>query len=216
MSSCSGKDHDRATDLASSFTAGLITIATGALVLSIGLVASADAYGPKARYCLLASWILLTLSILAGLTAQSTIAMHEVHGVSIFESPRFEWPSRIQQVSFFISIFVLAIVLIAQLFSTHSVAEEQVGEPGKAIALLRSCIRDLDTVNILSIDLIHGRDPANDTWHLRFAPVESGKVTDVLIGVDQGDILDVQEPARVQCPSSASAPKRGWGLFLKW
>jgi hypothetical protein len=187
----------KATDLAAAFTTALTTIATGALVFSIGLVSNAPSFDNVARIWLIVSWFLLTVSVVSGLAAQSTIGMHILNGRSIFESPVFERPSRIQQISFFLSIVVLAVVLGRQMF-TPSLAERIATKPRDAVTQLQRCVTTMTVTEISTLDWIGSAASANFLWHAKIIDRHARTVEDVFVDAETGRISDIQRPEHVR------------------
>jgi hypothetical protein len=186
----------KATDLAGTFINALNTIATGALVFSIGLVATAPAYDFWARIGLIGSWVAAAISIIAGLAAQATIPLHVQRKILIFYSPMFNWPTKIQQVAFAIAMVLLAVVLARQLLSKPVAGSVAVPSAMQALDIAKRCVPQSDAGAVLKLELLPGDDSTaldESTWHVQLQPsAKSRTPLDLFVNAQTGAVAALQ------------------------
>lgn len=196
-----GDAIDPATSSAGAFVNALTTIATGALVFSIGLVPSASDYTWLSRAFILATWALLALSILCGLAAQATIPMHTVHKVSVFNSPIFEIPVRAQQITFFLSVACLGTVLVNQLVTQPVASDAKVSSASEALLQVRKCFGPRSFKEVLAVEAVRGIDAAklrDVSWHMRFlSRAKPVAKVDVFIMATDGSVRALPNTFRI-------------------
>jgi hypothetical protein len=189
----------KATDLAGTFINALETIATGALVFSIGLVAMAPAYDFWARIGLIGSWVAAAASIIAGLAAQSTIPLHVQRKILIFYSPVFNWPARIQQIAFAIAMVLLAVVLARQLLSKPVASSAAVPSAVQALDIAKRCVPQADAGAVIKLELLPGDDGTaldQSTWHVQLQRSAKSQIAlDLFVNAQTGAIATLQNVA---------------------
>jgi hypothetical protein len=166
------QDEKRAFDAAGTFVTSLTGFATGALVFGIGLSANSGVtYDRPSQYLLVASWVLLALSLFGGIVVLATMPMHIVNHRSLFSSPYFENPIRFQQGTFFLALLALAVVLARS--TLHAVPADSVAVPSAAaaVALAVKAPGNQSIQRVQSVELLKGADGTNFetlTWHVQF------------------------------------------------
>jgi len=186
---------EKATDLAGTFINALATIATGALVFGIGLVSVAPAFDVPTRIGLVVSWAAFAVSILGGLFAQATIPMHVYRKISIFDSPPFEWPVRVQQIAFGVALLLLAVVLTKQLLAKPVAAALVAPSATEAFAIARRCVAlgaydQLARIELLPADDSSALDRA--TWHLQLQRPHPPAFLDLFVDAGSGSVTALQ------------------------
>jgi len=180
-------------------------LATGALVFGVGLLPNAPVYTPFVRGCLVASWGLLLVSIVAGVFSQAAIpVLIEDRNYSI-EDPYFTYPGRAHQVLFGLGLLALALGLSAVLY-----AEPHRLRIGTALEATRIVEKRIGTEYVIrqltKIELIASpSDHRNEaTWHAQFEVIPKAEIVkgagaapsprnlDVLVGARSGDLMIVQ------------------------
>jgi hypothetical protein len=194
----------KATDLAATFINALNTIATGALVFSIGLVATAPAYDFWARIGLIGSWVAAAVSIIAGLAAQATIPLHVQNKVLIFYSRYFNWPARTQQIAFAIAMVLLAVVLARQLLSKPIAGSAGVPSAVQALDIAKHCVPHAAAGAVLKLELLPGDDSTaldQATWHVQLQrSAEPQTTVDLFVNAQSGAIATLQNvPIKKNC-----------------
>jgi hypothetical protein len=91
------------------------TLATGALVFSADLITKDVALSTTAKSFLIASWIALTLSIVAGILTISRFPIMTADGNSNVEDTLLVWPGRIHQVLILLGMMLLGTALVLAL-----------------------------------------------------------------------------------------------------
>jgi hypothetical protein len=199
--------EDKATELAGTFIAALATVATGALVFSIGLVSAAPSFDVIARVALIVSWFAFGVSIIGGLLAQATIPIHVKQKLSIFSSAPFELPVRVQQIAFGIASLLLFLVLTRQLLSKPVAADLAVPSAAKALKIAQTCVDLARYDQVAKIELLPGDDATaldKGSWHLQFArTVAPVSVLDVFVNAGSAAVSSLR---RVKIAKSCATP----------
>jgi hypothetical protein len=162
-------------------------LATGALVFSVGLLPSAASTGPVIHAILAITWVILFLSVIGGVLAQSAIPVLMAENRLDLEAPTFTWPGRVHQVLFGFAVLGLAIVLTAALYADGG--QLRVRDAQAATTLARQSLHTGETPDRLDVvELVHGLDPNRQilaSWHVRFH-LQSAQTVDVLLDPKSG------------------------------
>ncbi len=167
-------------------------LATGALVFSVGLLPGAITAGALIRGTLAGTWVMLFLSVIGGVLAQSAIPVLLAERRYDIEAPTFTWPGRVHQVLFGLAILGLAVVLTASLYSQP--AAPRIGSASHAVITARAALHPGEVPDRLDlVELIKGTDASRDvllSWHVRFH-LTSGATTDLMIDPVRGTITKI-------------------------
>lgn len=119
MSPVSQKAGKESLATAADFIKYTTGFATGALVFSAGLLDKTQHISSFAAGVLIAAWVLLSISVMAGVLAFSRIPIQQSEESYDLEDKFFTWPGKIHQLSFVFGILALGSVLIVILSTTH-------------------------------------------------------------------------------------------------
>jgi hypothetical protein len=144
------------------------------------------------RLTLTLTWIVLFLSVVSGVLAQSAIPVLMSEQRFDLEAPTFTWPGRIHQVLFGFAILGLAAVLIATL--NAGAGHPRVPDARAALlAAERALPPGMSADRIELVELLAGADStrrSQASWHVRLH-LRTGATADVLIDVATGVPLRV-------------------------
>ena len=161
----------------------LTSLATGALVFSIGLVnRSGFVDTPLLKAVLVISWASLFVAVLAGVWAQSLVPNQVRHGSPDISAPALRNSTMVQEAFFIFGILGVAIALITSIVSMPAPVEAKIASP---IAAVRTAAATLglgsgamyDKIDV--VELLRGADPTRveeQAWHVRFE-LRRGKST---------------------------------------
>lgn len=106
------------TDKAKALAAGVdvlkvtLTLATGTLVFSAGLLTEKVKVGTASKYLLVFSWCSLGISILAGALAYMRVPVMIAEGKCDIEDGWFKRPGQVHNVAFLLGVIALGIAMI--------------------------------------------------------------------------------------------------------
>lgn len=112
--SCSG---ETALKTAGEFVKYLVALATGAIVFTASFLSKDMTLTNEAKWWMLAAWIALGISIVAGLATMAACPVMLKEKNYDLNDLYFKWPIRIQQVTFFFGMFFLGIALALTMFA---------------------------------------------------------------------------------------------------
>jgi hypothetical protein len=105
----------------------LTALATGAIVFSAGLLSEKILISGWAKAWIFLSWVLLAISVAGGLLGGMRVPVQLSKQNYNLQDKYFEWPIRIQQITFFLGIVALGIAM-ALILVAHG-KSESVTEP---------------------------------------------------------------------------------------
>lgn len=111
--SCSG---ETALKTASEFVKYLVALATGAIVFTASFLSKDVMLTNEAKWWMLAAWIALGITIVAGLVSMAACPVMLKEKNYDLNDPFFEWPIRLQQVTFFFGMLFLGVALTLTMF----------------------------------------------------------------------------------------------------
>ncbi|MBV9748255.1 MAG: hypothetical protein JO157_05530, partial [Acetobacteraceae bacterium] len=155
------------------------SLATGALVFSVGLLGGAAGYAPWTRRLLAVTWCLLFLSIATGVISQAAIPVLMSEEKYDIEAPTYTWPGRAHQALFLAGLLLLAVALVKILYAEPAEERLRVRTAAEAVQVARATLAPRDRVSKLdTVELIKGTDQSSGgqmTWHvqLELAPTAS-------------------------------------------
>ena len=153
---------------AAEFLKYTIAFGTGTLVFSAGLVGEKVALPSPASPLLIATWILLTISVVSGVLAYSRIPIQLAEQKYDLEDRYFTFPGRIHQITFLLGIACLglSLVLILKVPTEYKILSAQQAI-NKVIHQLPSDIRILKVEKVESIKGLDESKPALPIWHVQ-------------------------------------------------
>jgi hypothetical protein len=151
----------------------LISLATGAIVFSIGLINSDNASYPDwAKWALVMTWASLLISIISGVWTLGLIPLLIKEGSLDINSDRIRDPVKNLQLFFVVGILCLASVLWGKLWSLPAEQETRLKTPMMAINQAYKLVPSSFTIKkINTVEMIHGvhtGGAAEGSWHIQF------------------------------------------------
>jgi hypothetical protein len=179
----------------------LTSLATGALVFSIGLNSPTGfAYLPRIKDVLIASWILLFLAVASGVYAQGLAPNQIRNNRPNINSGELRAAVMAQEAFFVLGILGIATALVSALLGAPTKLQAAIETP---MAAVRSATDDLSPHDQLDkvaiVELIKGLDasrPDEQTWHVQFAVSDGSNsaTRDVYLDAVTGQVYSPTTP----------------------
>jgi hypothetical protein len=150
----------------------LTTLATGALVFSVGLLAPASTTYPDwVKWVLAITWFLFFVAAASGVYAQSLVPLQIRTQHENINECELRGAAIVLEVCFFLGVLGLALTLIVTLFSTPTRQGLSIETPLAALQCARASIgRGQRVLTVDTVELIKGLDTNRidqSSWHVR-------------------------------------------------
>ena len=199
-------DKEKAFDNVIDVVKILTSLATGALVFSVGLVAPTWGPYPLAiKWLIVLSWVSFGGAVFVGLWALYSAPRLVDAGKADIAADEVSDPGGAQQLAFLLGIVFLAAALIAVMFTSSSTVSY---ETDNAAAAVHRAVGQLKPGELLQkvamVELVKGTDPSNGTqtqWHVQLEvkardmkPNDKPRIVDVYLSAAKMNDIYVPEP----------------------
>lgn len=118
MSDDQSSSGETALKTASEFVKYLVALATGAIVFTASFLSKDVTLTCTSKWWLLFAWVALGISIVAGLLSMARCPVMLKEKNYDLNDSHFEWPIRVQQITFFFGMLFLGVALALTMFAT--------------------------------------------------------------------------------------------------
>ena len=178
------------------------SLATGALVFSIGLTTSATTvYADWIKVILVVTWTLLFLAVVAGIYSQSLIPLQMRDDKPNISANELRYSAIASELLFIFGILGIAVTLAVSLFTSATGRHAMVATAVDAVSAARKTIAGHRVAKVSALELIKGTDAsdlADATWHVQFS-IDNGRPSrtaerfvDLYINVVDGTVRPIQ------------------------
>lgn len=159
---------------AAEFLKYTVAFGTGALVFSAGLVGEKVALPGPASPFLIATWVLLTFSVIAGVLAYSRVPIQLAEESYDLEDKFFIYPGRIHQITFILGIACLGTALI---FILKVPAAYKIHSAQQAMNTVKSQLpSDVTLLKVTKLDLIKGLEESKPGLPVWYVQIEAKRI----------------------------------------
>lgn len=150
----------------------LTTLATGALVFSVGFEGVAASTFPAwLKGILVLAWIALLAAVILGVGAQSFIIVQTQENKPNIDAPDLRGWTQWMELAFLLGLFCLGLTLSLEIFFPNNLESPRIRTASGAISALKGHVCG-EISKITTVELIKGEDPnapLQDVWHVAVA-----------------------------------------------